>query len=361
MNIIFSKEPNVIFECAYLTYKIVNQESYKDKKSYYASKYQVDAELLESCFGTLSNISKEIVSSVKTNIRSVEELFKKNSLGSCHAFYLLHGAMMTPHADIYAAVESVKNISKAEFFLNFYSLLSMQDRKAKFDREVKNYNDLINFISSMTIPDEEKWGLCRFYNNFELNKQLLSEFMMAIGQAYFDAYDSMDSHIEHYISTMEAAIAEGGIKFINSNFGLALGEQINSVTVIPTVILGSDMKYMYNFTADTVDDALFVGGYYEPIGKLTGDGEKLRDLCGSLRTLGDASKLKILKILSTGPRYGLELSNMLGISTATVSHHVSLLEEYGFIVLDRKQNRVYYSINREKITELIDALETELS
>ncbi|MBO4219864.1 MAG: winged helix-turn-helix transcriptional regulator [Clostridia bacterium] len=361
MRIIFTKEPNPVFECAVLTFKIVNHESYKDKKSFYASKYQTDAGILDDCFTSLSNISREIAAKVRGSVKQVESFFKANSLGSCCAFYLLHGPMMNRQPDIFSAANSVKNISKAEFFMNFYQMLSMQDKKAKFSRDVKNYNDLINFISAMTIPNEEKWELCHFYNNFDSNRDILADYLLEMGQAYYEVYDSMESHVNHYVDTIEQPLAKGGVAYLNSNFGLELNDQINSVTVVPSVILGADMKYLFNYTSDTVDDVLVIGGYYEPFGRIAGDGERLTDLCGSLKALGDTSKLKILKILSTGPRFGQELAQMLGISTATVSHHVSILEEYGFIVLDRKQNRVYYSLNRDRINELISTLGSELS
>lgn len=361
MQIKILREPNVVFECATLAFKIVNHDSYRDRKSFYASKYQIEDALLNECFSSLSDMSRSVTQKINSSLKGIEVLFKKNALGGCPAFYLLHDAMMAPHGDIYNASEFIKNISKAGFFLNFYSLLSMQDKKAKFDREVKNYNDLINFIASMNLPDDEKWELCRFYNNFETYRDKLAEFVIEFGEVYFEVYDSVENHVTRCLETIEQPINEGGVKYINSNFNLAINDTIDSVTIVPSIVLGSDMKYMYNFTGEKADDCLYVGGYFDPIGKLSGDGAKLKDLCGSLRTLGDTSKLKILKILSTGPRYGQELSAMLGISTATVSHHVSLLEEYGFIVLDRKQNRVYYSLNRDKITELIEALETELS
>ena len=42
MQIKILREPNIVFECATLAFKIVNHDSYRDRKSFYASKYQIE-------------------------------------------------------------------------------------------------------------------------------------------------------------------------------------------------------------------------------------------------------------------------------------------------------------------------------
>lgn len=72
------------------------------------------------------------------------------------------------------------------------------------------------------------------------------------------------------------------------------------------------------------------------------------------------AKFEILKLLSEGPKYGMELASLLELSTATVSHHMALLLEAGFVSIRRESNRVYYELNRKKLRDFLDELRSSL-
>ena len=59
-------------------------------------------------------------------------------------------------------------------------------------------------------------------------------------------------------------------------------------------------------------------------------------------------------------KYGMELASLLELSTATVSHHMALLLEAGFVSIRRESNRVYYELNRKKVRDFLDELRIAL-
>ena len=50
----------------------------------------------------------------------------------------------------------------------------------------------------------------------------------------------------------------------------------------------------------------------------------------------------------------------IGVSTATVSHHMSMLIEAGFVDIKRESNRIYYIPNKKKIRDFLDELSEAL-
>lgn len=61
-----------------------------------------------------------------------------------------------------------------------------------------------------------------------------------------------------------------------------------------------------------------------------------------LKTIADATRLRILGLLAEGPRSGRELADALGLSAPTISHHMARLVEVGIVsVTPDAQRRVY--------------------
>ena len=76
-----------------------------------------------------------------------------------------------------------------------------------------------------------------------------------------------------------------------------------------------------------------------------------------LKALGDASKFQILTRLREGDKYNLELAQELGLSAATMSHHMSALLTCGLVRLTKREGRVYYSLERQAVRRMLTTLE----
>ena len=81
----------------------------------------------------------------------------------------------------------------------------------------------------------------------------------------------------------------------------------------------------------------------------------------AIKVLSDENRIKTIEILNTTPCYGYELSQKLGISSSTMSHHLSLLSDIGVIIPVREENKVYYQVNKDNIRKLLKQFETMLT
>lgn len=87
-----------------------------------------------------------------------------------------------------------------------------------------------------------------------------------------------------------------------------------------------------------------------------GTDEKEKDT-EMLRILADPTKLAILERLSQKPECGKDLTKALGLSKATISHHMGKLAFYGFIDISLQEGKIiYYETKQEVIKALFERL-----
>jgi len=63
------------------------------------------------------------------------------------------------------------------------------------------------------------------------------------------------------------------------------------------------------------------------------------------KSLSDSNRLRILKMLQVKPLCVCEITDVLQLATSTVSKHLSILKETGFIIEEKDGKWVNYMIN----------------
>lgn len=74
------------------------------------------------------------------------------------------------------------------------------------------------------------------------------------------------------------------------------------------------------------------------------------------RTMGDESRLKILRSLMSGPITVTRIVELTGQSQANVSKHLSILTRSGLLDRRKEGTRVWYSIKDPMVLALCDAV-----
>lgn len=80
------------------------------------------------------------------------------------------------------------------------------------------------------------------------------------------------------------------------------------------------------------------------------------ELLPILKMLSDKSKYDILCILRQSPCYGAQLAQKLGLSPATISHHMSALLSLQLVQFDAQENKMYYRLNPARFSGLVEKL-----
>lgn len=106
-------------------------------------------------------------------------------------------------------------------------------------------------------------------------------------------------------------------------------------------------------------DAAYIGLFAKDIYKLIDKSKNTqKDILPILKALSDKSKFDILHSLLIAPKYNLELAEELDLTAATVSHHMNVLLSNKLVDIEKKDGRVYYTLSKETLTDLIKQIST---
>jgi len=87
----------------------------------------------------------------------------------------------------------------------------------------------------------------------------------------------------------------------------------------------------------------------------------MEDKLKFFKALADSNRLRILKMLQTKSLCVCEITNVLGLATSTVSQHLKILKEAGFIIEEKDGKWVNYLINPrpndQRITSILTSLD----
>jgi len=73
----------------------------------------------------------------------------------------------------------------------------------------------------------------------------------------------------------------------------------------------------------------------------------LRELTKLFKALSDQNRLRILKMLEVKPLCVCEITEALQLATSTVSKHLSILRDAGFIIDEKEGKWVNYTLHAE--------------
>ena len=79
----------------------------------------------------------------------------------------------------------------------------------------------------------------------------------------------------------------------------------------------------------------------------------MREITRPFKALSDSNRIRILKILEIRPLCVCEIQEILGLSASTVSKHLSILRDAGFILDQKEKKWVNYYLNEKADNALI--------
>ncbi|GKX65692.1 winged helix-turn-helix domain-containing protein [Inconstantimicrobium mannanitabidum] len=226
---------------------------------------------------------------------------------------------------------------------------------------IQNIEDPIevkNFLNKASLPEVEKWKLTYFASSSEETKirfiKLVKDFYNLI---FKDNLNMLQEAHAKSIEYMTNKLKKEPYEILQKILGIHLESFNCSTILIPS--------YYYDIASNVscYEDKQRVICLY---GTLRPELEISEDISPekivtAIKILSDENRMKIIKILNTTPCYGYELSQKLGISSSTTSHHVSLLNDIGVIVGIREENKVYYQVNKDKIRHILNQFENMLT
>jgi len=262
-------------------------------------------------------------------------------------------------------LETVNEIEDEEL----YSKLSM----ILFGKVATDIKEIVQFLKNedsefITAQDEHAIPVVRKLTPSASWKMILifedpKKYIMQLAQIIkrnIPAFEYTLKQQRHIIETLMSQLEKqkstiiAWFRTVNDNDNIF--ENMESITICPTLIGAS------NLFLNTNTNEITAGYFFQHvISQSILKEQPLEDVSLVLKILGDTSKFEILKFLKEEPhKYSVEIAEHLELTPATISQHMTTLRMYGLVVPEKVEKKVFYSISKERVKEIITNLERTL-
>jgi DNA-binding transcriptional ArsR family regulator len=270
--------------------------------------------------------------------------------------------------------EKIWQCNSIEEYISFIEIMeqdviTMTLVKTLIDDKFKNDDDYINkisnnrenilaFIMEHDISKAAKWDIYCFIDNLEKYK---IEFITLIKE-YLPIYNKIISkHTKFMKDLCENIIKRVNVQGVNyikqytNNFMSLDVEEYEKIYVTSSYF----DSYLIYFTLreNTEYCYLIVGAYYH---EMINHSDYIDTHLKILKNLCDKTRFGIMKYILDEQRYGQEIAQKFNISNASVSYHMNNLLILNLVQIYKQDNKVFYKLNKAKVSETIKFLQDEL-
>lgn len=207
---------------------------------------------------------------------------------------------------------------------------------------LKNEAEIISYLKEIDLNESDKWHYLELMQKPRYYMELLLEAVRENIPAYEYALREVSKALEPYWKSYE--------KFEDEQFIKLRDTCAPGADIYPTLVGGTSQMVYYTSS--------YHGIFAQFLLKKSKKGDEQREmLTARLKALSDKSKLDILCTLKESPKYNLELAEAMKLSASTMSHHMSVLFACGLVGVEKKDGKVYYCMEKEKVEEFISELE----
>jgi DNA-binding transcriptional ArsR family regulator len=361
LNITVLKEPNIWFECMELLFRYTNHNDHRTLKETLTQKYNLEHDSLEAYLTGIIDLGEFIYNNLTIPKDRLDFFFSEQGEQWSYAHMLLM-ALLHQSANDTAdelrhkiTAQSQEDLLKqyAEFLTNSLSDKSTGEVMTSYIGEM----ELIRVIETLEIDSQQKWQLILLYQNYSL---YMDELITILDQAvtlFRQGFPLIGPLLTTFYDTYSDLLQHDPVNYVHQHFRIRLSN--NRDIVFAPYIFGCNAVVYYD-SDTTPAEQIYIGVLFETLSSIGDQTISDERICKTLRILSDTSKYEILKSIRDKPAYGQELADQLNLSTATISHHMSTLINSGFIQLEKRTNRIYYQMDKEKVARFIDQLKTSL-
>jgi len=215
--------------------------------------------------------------------------------------------------------------------------------------KISNIADIISILRKMEIDDGFKMRMIELYSDRYTILGEMQQFLKNAEENVKRHFPVIQKDFEDYVELMKDKNVF--YKGLEDNKALCFETEV-ACRVQPVIICFNQLT-----VTSKVNTRHFLMGIYlnDLIKRKKGNEFNDTQLTADLKAIGDATRLKILHLLSGKKLYLQEIADALKLTPATVSHHMNTLLQSELVCITvniEKAKKVYYGLNPVKLTEL---------
>ncbi|CQR55226.1 ArsR/SmtB family transcription factor [Paenibacillus riograndensis] len=346
MNLDIREQLDPLFEIMGLLYVSSNGKQHKEQTIIELDKFGIDGEAFYN--KNLKVIDKYVQAFQKHQmIEDSDRLFFTDE-----TYFSVLLALLCENANWLTELEEVSEDRIREALLQVLIQEHSEQHSSAVEGpqlHVRSLDEIISFLEECPFEEGVKWKLMSLLQQPRKHMSALVSAVTRNLPAFEHACKEVEKPLGKLIPKLVQSIHENGDK----RFLKLIEFFTRNSTLHPTLIMPlGQVMYVSQCYCGLYVASLPISGNY-----ITDSREYL---LMRLKALADNSKLQILSSLKASPKYNLEIAEQLGLSAATVSHHMNVLLASGMVGIDKKNSKVHYHLETDNIRLLIDELERYL-
>lgn len=354
-----ARQVNLLDEAYFLLYQWMNNDELEKSRERYAQYYLSDIDNYNRRIDIILKMYKYVTGNIKTDRERIEYFFKeRNPEGSTFASLALLLDLINLSGRIPSYRERVEEIGEARRVKEFASGISGEEAANTPEEKLNTLTDLIAFIEASSYDPASKWEAIKIFNNQEqyYNEagQILAEAAGLLKDNYAALLDTMAREFYEYWDGYRQD--NDLLEVMRDTIKVSWGGSPQGAILAPVIFTPFQLSVTIEDMKDGSRrrDVLRFGVLLDKRLKYFSEGVKKDNIVDIGKILSDKSKVDILELISKKPSYGKEIANELSLSAATISYHVNALLKAGFLHAEVRANKVYYSMNTDRISAGLD-------
>ncbi len=311
-----------------------------------------DARLLQDFFNTVyekSNIDDETLEKYFGAITEKEEQFEETSITAMLTMYLPHFCNVMDcdeKAGIYSAAYHAF-IYKGEINPAFVEREKLTS--------IKSLDEFLSELENSGLEDGKKWKILNAVTNFESYKKTIESILDAVYNVYIDNLKMIEPVMEKHKKRLEDFLENATDKELLKHFHMNFSEEkMPKIFLSLAVFNGAGIT---DLGETSIENCMFIGIFFYYVSSLVKNKPSKKELQNVIKCLGEARKYEMVMSLLDSPCNGKTLAERLGITPATISHHISSLVSSGIIFIENvNTTAMKYYVNREMLVRHMESL-----
>lgn len=347
---------NLVDEAFFLLYQWINNNDLGEIKLRNVDEMHLDIEVYQRRFQLLYDIFQDVTKQLSPKKDRIEYYFKEhnNEFSNLAALALLWEVHRLDNG-LPSYEEKFRDMDDAKRIKEYASIISDDEAENTPDSALQNLSDLIRFVEDSPYENEAKWEVIKIFTNQESAYKEVADILNEVIGIFKGKYNRQIAELEKECYEYWSRFQKENDIIEKINEKLKISWESDKETVILPLFF---LPYGITFSITEADycpkDIIRISVMIDANFIITDRKMTKEDIVNIGKLLSDKSKVDILEFISRKPCYGKEIANELNLSTATISYHVNSLLQTRFIKADVNSNKVYYSIDKERISSCLD-------
>lgn len=311
-----------------------------------SAKYNIPAFELEPMLQPLADVEHYVVSNLNVSEEQLRFLFTSYGRRYDSLSRPLYAALRTRVH--YAVLPERERIAALK-----PTLARVLDVSASALDGVEDLASLMQYLLTGPAAENLKWVCTALYYAIDDYLEQLDIILRKATALFLEHLPDTGSLCRLAVQAAQAQLGQDPtVGFRNLHLGPENEAEPSIVTVLPCLMGFHGMQWCFP------EGELYYGVHYSALLQLVAKySDQSASLVSRLKSIGDKSRLEILRAVKDGPCNGQDIAEKLALAPATISHHTNLLCNEGLLSATRRGTSIYYELDTDNLQRFFRELE----